>query len=105
MATNRIEILKQMVSQDPNNAFARYGLAMEYAKGGQLEEAVAEFRTVLERDESYAAAYYHGGQALEKLGLVDEARLMYEKGVEASTRKGDLHTRAEIEAALSLLPI
>lgn len=105
MATNRIEMLKQMVSQDPNNSFARYGLAMEYAKSGQLQEAVTEFRTVLQGDESYAAAYFHGGQALEKLGDLDEARAMYEKGIEATTRKGDLHTRAEIEAALSLLPI
>ena len=105
VATNRVEILKQMVKQDPNNAFARYGLAMEFANNGQLEEAVAEFRTVLKSDESYAAAYYHGGQALEKLGQVEEARALYERGVEATTRKGDLHTRAEIEAALNLLPI
>lgn len=105
MATNRVEILKQMVSQDPNNGFARYGLAMEYANSGQLKEAVAEFRTVLQHDETYAAAYYHGGQALEKLGQIEEARALYEKGIEATTRKGDLHTRAEIEAALSLLPI
>ena len=105
MATNRVDILKQMVSQDPNNAFARYGLAMEYAKSGQLQEAVGEFRTVLAHDESYAAAYYHGGQALEKLGEIEEARDLYEKGIEATTRKGDLHTRAEIEAALSMLPI
>ncbi len=105
MATNRVDILKQMVSQDPNNGFARYGLAMEYANSGHLEHAVAEFRTLLQHDETYAAAYYHGGQALEKLDKVDEARAMYEKGIEASTHKGDLHTRAEIEAALNLLPI
>lgn len=105
MATNRIEILKHMVSQDPKNAFARYGLAMEYAKIGQLEEAVTEFRSVLERDETYSAAYYHGGQALEKLGQIEEARAVYQKGIEATTRNGDLHTRAEIEAALNLLPI
>src|ERR1700690_3121347 len=98
MATNRLEILKQMDSQDPKYAFARYGLAMEYANMGQLEEAVAEFRTVLEQDESYAADYFHGGQALEKLGQLDEARAMYEKGIEATTRKADLHTRADIEA-------
>lgn len=94
-----------MVSQDPKNAFARYGLAMEYAKIGQLEEAVTEFRSVLERDETYSAAYYHGGQALEKLGQIEEARAVYQKGIEATTRNGDLHTRAEIEAALNLLPI
>lgn len=105
MATNRLDILKQMVAQDPSNSFARYGLAMEYANSGDLEQAAAEFGTLLARDDSYSAAYYHGGQALEKLGRMEEARRMYEKGIEVTTRKGDLHTRSEIEAALSLLPI
>jgi Tfp pilus assembly protein PilF len=105
MATNRLEMLEQMVSQDPNNTFARYGLAIEYANSGDWARAVVEFRTLLQHDENYAAAYYHAGQALEKMGELEQARTMYEQGIEASTRKGDLHTRSEIEAALSLLPI
>lgn len=104
MATNRLEMLKQMLAQDPKNSFAHYGLAMEYSNTGQLDEAVNAFRSLLETDQSYVAAYYHGGQALEKLGRVQEARAFYEQGIEASTRKGDLHTRSEIEAALSQLP-
>jgi tetratricopeptide (TPR) repeat protein len=104
MATNRVEILKQMVAQDPNNSFARYGLAMEYANSGDLKRAVSEFESLIAADDQYAAAYYHAGQALEKLGRLDEARQVYEKGIEVTTRKGDSHTRSEIEAALSLLP-
>lgn len=94
-----------MVGQDPNNSFARYGLAMELANGGELAQGIAEFRTLLAQDENYAAAYFHLGQALEKLGGVEEARAVYEKGIEVTTRKGDLHARGEIEAALSLLPV
>ncbi len=105
MATNRLEILEQMVKQDPRNTFARYGLAMEYANSGDWAQAVIEFRALLDQDDSYAAAYFHAGQALEKLGELEQARSMYEKGIEVTTRKGDLHTRAEIEAALSLLPV
>lgn len=105
MATNRLDILKQMVEQDPGNTFARYGLAMEYAKSQEFAAAVAEFRGLLSQDANYAAAYYHGGQALEKLGDLEQARNLYEKGIEVTTRKGDAHTRAELEAALSLLPI
>jgi tetratricopeptide (TPR) repeat protein len=105
MATNRLELLQQMVAQDPKNSFARYGLAMELANSGDLQQAASEFETLLQQDENYAAAYYHGGQAREKLGQIDAARNLYEKGIEVTTRKGDLHTRSEIEAALSLLPI
>jgi tetratricopeptide (TPR) repeat protein len=105
VATNRLEILKQIVEQDANNNFAQYGLAMEYAKAGDLARAVAEFSALVENNPNYVAAYFHGGQTLEKLGKIDEAKEFYEKGIAAATRTGDQHTRAEIEAALSLLPI
>ena len=105
MATNRLEILKTMLAQDPSNSFARYGLATEYANCGQFQEAVNEFSALLEKDETYVAAYYHGGQTLEKQGLIEEARSWYEKGLEACKRKGDSHTYSEIERALSLLPV
>jgi Tfp pilus assembly protein PilF len=105
MATNRLEILRQMAEQDPKNTFARYGLAMEYAKSGELENSVQEFQNLLAVDPDYAAAYFHSGQVYEKLGQVEDARAIYEKGIEVTTRKGDSHTRSEIEAALSLLPV
>jgi Tfp pilus assembly protein PilF len=105
MATNRIDLLKQMLAQDPGNSFARYGLAMEYSKSGDLTDAVAEFRSLIAADTSYVAAYYHGGHALEQLGDIEAARLLYEQGIAACAQKGDSHTLAEIEAALNLLPI
>ena len=105
MATNRLESLKQMVAQDPENSFARYGLAMELMNSNLPGEAIAEFKTLLAKDDTYVAGYYHGGQALEKLGNIEEARAVYEKGIEACLKKGDAHTRSEIEAALSLLPL
>jgi Tfp pilus assembly protein PilF len=94
-----------MVEQDSRNTFTRYALAMEYANTGDLKQAVTEYRALLHIDENYAAAYFHGGQVLEKLGELNEARALYEKGIQVTTRNGDLHTRAELEAALNLLPI
>src|ERR1700723_2508736 len=103
--TNRTEALKAMVAQDPANAFARYGLAMELANTGQLESASQEFEALLEHNPNYAAAYFHGGQVLEKLGEVEQARAFYEKGIELTGRTGDQHTRSELQAALDMLPI
>lgn len=78
---------------------------MELSNSNMPSEAVAEFKTLMANDETYVAAYFHCGQALEKQGKIDDARDAYERGIEACRRKGDAHTRAEIEAALSLLPI
>jgi tetratricopeptide (TPR) repeat protein len=100
-----MEVLKAMVAQNPGDAFARYGLAMELANTGELESASLEFRALLEHNPNYAAAYFHGGQVLEKLGDVEQARAFYEKGVEVTGRTGDQHTRSELQAALDMLPI
>lgn len=94
-----------MLDQNPADTFARYGLAMEYVKGGELERAMEEFRSLIAQNPAYAAAYFHGGQTLEKLGLFDEARKMYERGIEITAQSGDAHTRSELQAALDLLPL
>ena len=98
-----MQTLLAMVAQNPTDSFARYGLAMEYAGTGELEQAVGEFRALLSTNPNYAAAYFHAGQALEKLGRLEQARLMYQEGIEMTTRLGDLHTRSELQAALDLL--
>ncbi len=100
MEPNRIEILNQLLASSPTNTFARYGLAMEYVKSGQLDLAVREFDTILQSDPSYAAAYFHGGQALEKLGRRSDAREYYRRGVEAAR---DPHARSELQGALDIL--
>lgn len=102
--SNRLDVLRSMLAQNPNDSFARYGLAMEYANTGEWENAIEEYRALLAVNPNYSAAYYHGGQALEKLGRREDAREIYRAGVEATTRTGDLHARSEIQAALDLLP-
>jgi Tfp pilus assembly protein PilF len=88
------------LANNPANTFARYGLAMEYVRSGDLKGAVQEFEAVLTTDPSYSAAYYHGGQALEKLGDLDQARNLYRRGI-AATR--DPHALSELQAALDIL--
>jgi Flp pilus assembly protein TadD len=102
MAT-RLETLEQMVEANPTDAFARYGLAQEYANRGEVERAVVEFRKLLESHPNYAAGYYHGGRSLERLGRLDEARAMYRKGLEITGSIGDNHTHSELQVALDLL--
>jgi Tfp pilus assembly protein PilF len=103
MATNRLEILLSMVERNPADSFGRYGLAMEYMKSGDLVTALDHFMQLLQHNPNYAAAYFHGGQALEKLGRIDEAKGLYRRGVEVTGAMGDDHTRSELQSALTLL--
>src|ERR1039457_1610599 len=103
MTNNRLDVLHAMVASNPNDSFARYGLAMECVKSGNLQDAVDEFNKLLETNPKYPAAYFHGGQALEKLGKIEDAREFYQKGIEVTTAAGDHHTRSELQAALDIL--
>lgn len=98
--SSRIETLKQLLEQNPSSVFARYGLAMEYVHSGALEEAVSEFQSILAADPNYSAAYFHGGQTLEKLGRLEEARDFYRRGIHATR---DPHARSELQTALDIL--
>lgn len=97
---NRLELLKELVAQNPRDSFSRYGLAMEYRNTGDPEAALLEFRSLMESDPDYVAAYFHGGQTLVKLGRLEEARAVYRSGLEAAARRGDQHASSEIQAAL-----
>jgi tetratricopeptide (TPR) repeat protein len=98
--TPRIQLLEQILAQDPSSKLARYGLAMEHVNTGEWARAIPEFEAVLATDPAYSAAYYHGGQTLEKLGRLDEAREFYRRGIAAIR---DPHALGELEAALSIL--
>jgi tetratricopeptide (TPR) repeat protein len=101
--SQRLETLRSLVEQDPGNSRFRYMLAMETANSGDLAGAMEVFEEVLEHDPGYSAAYFHGGQTLEKLGRIEEARALYQRGIAATTHNGDTHTRSELQGALDQL--
>ena len=76
---------------------------MEYVNLGRFDEAMDEFHSLLGSNPDYAAGYFHAGRTLERIGKIDEARTMYEKGIEVTSRTGDAHTRSELQAALDML--
>lgn len=103
MALDRLAALRRLVEENPSDSRTRYMLAMELAGRGELEAAVREYEAVIAVDPDYVAAYMHGGQALERLGRLEEARAFYRRGIEASRRTGNRHAREELEGLLALL--
>lgn len=100
---SRIDTLRAMLEQDPANTFASYGLATELKNMGDLEGAVYQFERLLQTNGRYSAAYFHGGQTLEKLGRIAEAKDWYARGLEATVAANDAHAQAEMQAALDQL--
>jgi predicted Zn-dependent protease len=103
MPADRISTLNEILAQDPNNAFARYGLAMEYANSGKAELALEQFGKLLAAHPDYPAGYFMAAQTLAKSNRTDEARSMLQNGIAAAQRKGDLHAAGEMQGMLDEL--
>jgi hypothetical protein len=95
----RREFLEEALHQDPHNTFARYGLALELAKG-EPAAAWTHFAYLLQHHPEYSATYFHAGAFLLKQGRLDEARKVLVDGVEVTGRQGKQHAQAELQAAL-----
>ena len=100
---SRLQMLAQFLEQNPGDAFARYGLAMEYSRAGQTEQALAEFNKLLELHPDYTNGYFMAAQTLERNGRTAEAKKMLESGVEAAKRTGNKHALSEMSGMLEEL--
>ena len=100
---SRREMLTQFLEQNPGDAFARYGLAMEYSNAGEIEQALAEFKKLLELHPDYSNGYFMAAQTLERSGRTAEAKKMLENGIESARRTGNKHALSEMSGMLEEL--
>jgi predicted Zn-dependent protease len=100
---DRIAALNEILTENPKDAFTRYGLAMEYSKQGDFDRALAEFAILLEHNPDYTAGYFMAAQTLVKAERGQDAIEMLHKGIASSRRTGNLHAQSEMEAMLSEL--
>ena len=98
---DRIVALNEILTENPKDAFARYGLAMEYSKQGDFDRALAEFSILLENNPDYTAGYFMAAQTLVRAERAEEAKRMLREGIESSRRTGNLHAQSEMEAMLT----
>jgi thioredoxin-like negative regulator of GroEL len=99
----RRQMLEEFVAQKPDDAFSRYGLAMECMNSGDLSAADAHFHALLESNAEYLPAYLMYGQLLARESRNEEARKVLSNGIAAAGKKGDQHARSEMEMLLSEL--
>jgi len=96
-------MLSEILTANPGDSFARYGLAQEYSNSGQIEQALQEFKTLIEKNPDYTPAYFMAAQALAKASRVDEAKRMLVDGISSARRTGNTHAQSEMTTMLEEL--
>lgn len=104
--TPRMQQIQALLADDPDDAFLRYGLAMEYSSQGDDATAVKHLRELIDLDphQPYIPAFLMCGQALARLGKEAEAAKVLKQGIAAATRAGTpeaLHARGEMQGLLA----
>ncbi|OLD81496.1 MAG: hypothetical protein AUF67_07840 [Acidobacteria bacterium 13_1_20CM_58_21] len=99
----RRQTLEELVAKKPDDAFSRYGLAMECMNSGDPSAADQHFRALLERNADYVPAYLMYGQLLARESRTSEAKRILSSGMAAAAKKGDQHARSEMETLLNEL--
>ncbi len=97
---DKIAALTEILTLDPGNAFARYGLGMEHLGQQRPDAALAEFAKVIEHNPDYVPAYQMSAQTLVKLGRMEEAATILHQGLAAAARTGNAHAAAEMQGLL-----
>jgi thioredoxin-like negative regulator of GroEL len=96
----RRQLLEEFVAKKPDDAFSRYGLAMECMNGGDAAAAHEHFTALLQRNGDYVPAYLMYAQFLVRESRGAEARQVLSTGIAIAEKKGDPHARAEMETLL-----
>jgi hypothetical protein len=94
--------IEAMLADDPDDAFLRYGLAMEHSSAGDDAAAAEVLRDLIARTAAspYIPAFLQAGQALVRLDRITEASDVLRKGVDAARRCGDTHAQGEMQGLL-----
>ena len=100
---SRIEQIRKLLSQSPNDTFLLYSLGMEQLGQAQPREAAATFARVLELDANYLPAYTQAAAAHRQMGDVAAAVQLLRQGKELALRTHDQHAADRISLLLEAM--
>lgn len=103
MITERLEQLKGMLKDNPQDSFLLYAIAQEYIKHNNKAEALKFFDNLLRTNPHYTGAYYHLGKLYESMDQLDDAIDTYKQGLVITQQTGARHDYNELKGALSLI--
>lgn len=100
MTDQRLEALRKMARERPQDPRLRFGLAVEFLNRGMIRDGVEALRGYLEMAEDEGNGWARLGAALADLGETEEAREAFQRGLEIATRRGHEALSEEMREAL-----
>lgn len=99
----RLAMLESITKSGKADAFAWYGLGMEYRREGRLDDALATFEKLRSLHPEYLPMYLMAGQAWVDAGRPEEARRWLSAGIELARAQHQTHALGELTSAFESL--
>jgi predicted Zn-dependent protease len=98
----RLAMLESITASGNADAFAWYGLGMEYRRAGRVSDALQTFVKLRSLHPEYLPMYLMAGQTLLDDQRPSEARGWLEAGIAVANAQNNSHALGELESALAL---
>lgn len=96
---DRLDELKKLLADDPDDAFLHYALGLEYVKAGDTAMALEMFEILLHEHPGYLPVYYQAAHLYLENNDRMEAEKTFEKGISLAKKLGDNKTYQELRNA------
>ncbi len=103
MTATRLEKIRAMLEEDPQDVFLRYSLAMEQEKMGDFEASESGLRGLMSDEPPYVPAFFMLAQHLAKHDRVNDSRTVLRTGIEVARQQDNLHAAGEMSEFLASL--
>lgn len=100
---SRIDMIIEMLRDEPDDLFLNYTLGLEYVAELSLNDAEFQFKKSLVLDENYIAAYYQLGKLFESQLKNTEALHYFKLGLEHAKQQKNNKAINEFSEAVFML--
>jgi tetratricopeptide (TPR) repeat protein len=101
--SDRLAQLTKLHAADPADADLPYMIALEHAKAGRTDDALAWLDKAVALQPHYCYAYFQKAKLLADLGRADEARGTLTAGIDIARRTGNEKAFNELSELLATL--
>ena len=98
----RIELLKKFIDEEPENAFNKYALAMEYYET-EPNKALDLLNDLLTNSEEYLPTYYKAAHLYWDMEQLENAANIFIKGIALAKKLKDEKALGELSSAFQNL--
>jgi Flp pilus assembly protein TadD len=102
-AVTRMQRIEAMLAEAPTDPELHYMLAMEHISQEDDAGAVRCFEKLFAVAPNYPPAYHMAGRTLQRLGRVDEARAILQKGIPIALSRNETHAAGEMQELMEQL--